>query len=133
MICLDTDALINLWRSRGHPDHPLRRALSRHPSEILVVCAAVAGEFLEGAAYISEDRLKEAILFLGLFEISGLSFQTAVQYARVVADLRRRNALAGVSKADLWIAAWTVEHHATLVTHNHRHFKRVAELKLMAF
>ena len=131
MICLDTDFVIGLWRSQGHPDHPVRQALARHPAEVLVVCASVAGEFLEGAAFISGERLKEAILFLRLFEISGLSLQTAVQYARTVADLRHQDALAGMSKADLWIAAWAIEHHATLATQNRRHFSRVKGLKLL--
>jgi predicted nucleic acid-binding protein len=133
MICLDTDFLIALWRSRNHPDHPARQALARHSSEILVVCAPVAGEFLEGAAFISEDRLREALSFLRLFDVSGLSLQTAVQYARTVAALRRQNALAGMSKADVWIAAWAIEHHATLATQNKRHFGRVTGLKIMGF
>jgi predicted nucleic acid-binding protein len=133
MICLDTDFLIALWRSRNHPDHPVRQAITRHSSEVLVVCAPVAGEFLEGAAFISEDRLKEALLFLRLFDVSGLSLQTAVQYARTVAALRHQNALAGMSKADLWIAAWALEHHATLATQNKRHFNRIPGLKIIAF
>ena len=133
MICLDTDFLIALWRSRSHPDHPARQTLARHPSEILVVCAPVAGEFLEGAAFISEDRLKEALLFLRLFDVSGLSMQTAVQYARTAAALRRQNALAGMSKADVWIAAWALEHHATLATQNKRHFNRIAGLRLISY
>jgi predicted nucleic acid-binding protein len=118
MICLDTDFLIDLWRSRKHPDHPVRRTLARYPGEVLVVCAPVAGEFLEGAAFVSEDRLNDAIVFLSLFEFSGISRQTAVQYARTVAELRRQGALAGASKADLWIAAWALEHQALLATRN---------------
>ena len=132
MICLDTNFLIALWRSRNHPDHPVRQALARHASEVLVVCVPVAGEFLEGAAFVSEDRLKEALLFLRLFDVSGISLQTAVQYARTVAALRRQNALAGMSKADLWIAAWALEHHATLATQNKRHFNRITGLKLIS-
>ena len=133
MICLDTDFLIALWRSKSQPDHPVRQALAHHSSEVLVVCAPVAGEFLEGAAFISEERLKEALQFLRLFDISGLSLQTAVQYARTVAALRRQDALAGMSKADLWIAAWALEHHATLATQNRRHFSRVTGLKIISF
>lgn len=133
MICLDTDFLIALWRSRNHPDHPARQVLARHPSEILVVCAPVAGEFLEGAAFISEARLKDALLFLRLFDVSGLSLQTAVQYARTAAALRRQNALAGMSKADVWIAAWALDNHATLATQNRRHFSRITELKIISY
>lgn len=133
MICLDTDFLIALWRSRKHPDHPARLALAGHPGEVLVVCTPVAGEFLEGAAFISEERLQEAVRFLRLFDISGVSLQTAVRYGRLVADLRRKNLLEGVSKADVWIAAWAVQHNAFLATQNTRHFRRIPDLKLISF
>ncbi len=131
MICLDTDFLIDLWRSRRRPDHPARQTLARYPNQVLAVCVPVAGEFLEGAACVSEDRLKDAVVFLSLFQVSGLSMQTAVQYARTVADLRRQGSLAGASKADLWIAAWAVEHDALLATRNRRHFERVKGLRII--
>ncbi len=131
MICLDTDFLIDLWRSRKVADHPAKKALSRYSGEVLVVCAPVVGEFLEGAAYISEERLNDAIVFLSLFEFSGITKQTAVQYARTVAQLRRSGALAGAPKADLWIAAWALEHHALLATRNRRHFERIEGLRIL--
>ena len=133
MICLDTDFLIALWRSRNNPDHPARQALLRHPSEVLVVCIPVAGEFLEGAAFISEDRLLEAVRFLRLFDVSGLSLQTAVQYGKTVADLRHKGLLTGVSRADIWIAAWAVQHNAYLATQNAKHFRYVPSLKMISF
>lgn len=131
MICLDTDFLIDLWRSRKHPDHPARKTLARYPGGVLVVCAPVAGEILEGAAFVSEDRLNDAIVFLSLFEFSGMSTQTAVQYARAVAELRRQGALTGASKADLWNAAWALEHQALLATRNRRHVDRVEGLRII--
>ena len=133
MICLDTDFLIALWRSRGDPDHPARRELARYPSEVLVVCVPVAGEFLEGAAFVSEERLRDAVRFLHFFEIAGLSLQTAVRYAHVVSDLRRRSDLSGVSKADLWIAAWALEHNARLASQNVRHFRNIPRLQLISY
>ncbi len=133
MICLDTDFLIALWRSRNRPDHPARQVLLRHPGEVLVVCMPVAGEFLEGAAFISEERLQEAVRFLQLFELPGLSLQTAVQYGKIVADLRHKGLLAGVSKADLWIAAWALQHHAILATQNTKHFQIVPSLRLLSW
>lgn len=131
MICLDTDYLIDLWRSRKVAEHPARKALARYPGEVLVVCAPVAGEFLEGAACVSEDRLGDAIVFLSLFEFSGITKQAAVQYARTVVRLRRSGSLAGASKADLWIAAWALEHRALLATRNRRHFERVEGLRII--
>jgi predicted nucleic acid-binding protein len=132
MICLDTDFLIALWRSRGNPEHPARKVLARHPGEVLVVCVPAAGEFLEGAALVSEERLRDAVQFLHLFEVSGLTLQTAVQYARTVADLRRRSLLAGASKVDVWIAAWALQHNALLATQNVKHFRQVPGLKLVS-
>ena len=133
MICLDTDFLIALWRSRGTAGHPTRRVLEDHPGEVLAVCAVAAGEFLEGAACVSEERLREATRFLRLFEIAPATFQTAVHYAQAVAELRRRGLLAGISKADMWIAAAALEHRVRLVTRNTRHFERIAGLRLIAF
>jgi len=62
-----------------------------------------------------------------------ISKQTAVQYARTVAQLRRSGALAVASKADLWIAAWALEHRALLATRNRRHFERVEGLRIIDF
>jgi predicted nucleic acid-binding protein len=132
MISLDTDCLILLWRSQGRPEAPVRRALAAHLHERLVVCLAVAGEFLEGAAFISEERFREAVRFLNLFEQCAMSLETAGHYARIAADLRRRRLLDGVSKADVWIAAWAIEHGAWLATRNRRRFARIAGLKILA-
>lgn len=41
--------------------------------------------------------------------------------------------LAGVSQADLWIAAWALQHTAILATTNVKHFERVPELKLLTY
>ncbi len=109
----------------------MRKTLSRHPGEVRVVCAAVAGDFLEGTAFVSGDRLNEALVFLSLFESSDISKPTAIRYARTVTALRRQGTLAGASKADLWIAAWALEHQAMLATRNRRHFERVEGLRII--
>lgn len=67
MICLDSNFLIALWRHRGRADHPASLALKRYPDEVLVVCVPIAGEFLEGAAFVSEERFREAVDLLSLF------------------------------------------------------------------
>ena len=133
MICLDTTFLVHLWRNRQDPSHPSTQLLIHNPTEIFAVPVAAAGEFLEGAAYISSSRLKEAVNFLILFEVGSASLETAHHYARIVADLRHRKLLSGVSKADLWIAAWAVEHQAKLATQNIKHFQNVSELRLISY
>jgi predicted nucleic acid-binding protein len=112
MICLDTTFLIHLWRNRQDPSHPTTQLLAQNPTEVFAAPVAAAGEFLEGAAFISASRLADAKRFLVLFEVGLASLETARHYARIAADLRRRKLLAGASKADLWIAAWALEPRA---------------------
>ena len=133
MICLDTNFLVDLWRNRGVPDHPAAALLRRLAGETVAVPVHAAGEFLEGAAIVSEDRLADAVRFLRLFEMGIVGLETAQQYARIVAHLRRHSLLAGLSKPDVWIAAWAREHAAGLATRNTRHFQRIPELRLIAY
>lgn len=67
-----------------------------------------------------------------LFEHGSMTWETAGHYARIAADLRRRRLLHGVSKADVWIAAWAMENNGVLATRNRRHFERVPGLKILA-
>ena len=133
MICLDTTFLVHLWRHRKDADHPVHRVTREHPSEVFAVPVAAAGEFLEGAAFISEDRLVDGLRFLGMFRIGEASLETARQFARLAADLRRTNRLEGVSQADLWIAAWALQHGTPLATANTRHYERLSELRLLTY
>lgn len=133
MICLDTTFLIHLWRNRQDPSHPTTQLLVQNPTEVFAVPVAAAGEFLEGAAFLSAARFAESLRFLGLFAIGPASLETARHYALMVADLRRRKLLTGTSKADLWIAAWAVEHQAALATQNEKHFRHVEGLRLISY
>lgn len=133
MICLDTTFLIQLWRNRQSPTHPTTLLLAENPTEIFVVPVGAAGEFLEGAAYISPSRLKAAATFLTMFRVGTASLDTAHHYAEIVADLRHRKLLSGISKADLWIAAWAVEHQTRLATRNVKHFCEVRDLQIVSY
>lgn len=128
MICLDTTFLVQLWRHREDAGHPAHQLLCANPSETFVVPVVAAGEFLEGAAVVSEARLRDAVRFLTLFELGAASLETARHYARIAADLRGRNLLTGTSRADVWIAAWCVENGAPLATRNLEHFSQVRGL-----
>jgi len=128
MICLDTTFLVQLWRHREDADHPVHQFLSANPSETFVVPVVAAGEFLEGAAHVSQARLRDAVRFLALFSLGQATLDTARHYACIAADLRSRNLLAGSSKADVWIAAWCVENGAPLATRNVKHFSQVRDL-----
>lgn len=82
---------------------------------------------------MSPKRLEESLQFVRLFRIGEVGIETALRYARIVAELRRRSALTGRSKPDLWIAAWAVEHAAPLATRNRKHFENVPELELIGY
>ena len=133
MICLDTTFLVHLWRHRTDKDHPVHRVLFEHSAEVFAVPVTAAGEFLEGAAFVSGERLADGMRFLNMFRIGDASLETARQYASLTAELRRSKHLAGVSQADLWIAAWALQHPAILATTNLKHFERVPELKLLTY
>jgi predicted nucleic acid-binding protein len=133
MICVDTTFLVDLWRNQGVKDHPTVLLLECRRGETFAVPAHAAGEFIEGAACISEERVQDALRFLRLFEIGAIGLETAETYARIVAELRERSLLKGTSKADMWIAAWAREHGADLATRNRRHFEHVPRLRIIDY
>ncbi|HEX9886476.1 MAG TPA: type II toxin-antitoxin system VapC family toxin [Longimicrobiales bacterium] len=133
MICVDTTFLVDLWGAGDVRDAPARALLAAHPGEDFAVPTHAAGEFLEGGAAVSRERLAESLHFLRLFRIGEVSLETAVRYARIVAKLRSDARLSGRSKADLWIAAWAVEHAAPLATRNTRHFGDIPDLALIGY
>lgn len=133
MICVDTTFLVDLWRDKDLPDSPSRALLAAHRGEDFAVPAHAAGEFLEGGAAVSSERLEDSLQFLRLFRIGDVDIETAMRYARVVARLRRDSALSGRSKPDLWIAAWAIQHDAPLATRNTRHFGDIPGLELISY
>ena len=81
MLSLDTTFLVHLWRHRNDESHPVHRFVQQHPGETFVVPVMAAGEFLEGAAYVSEDRLEDAARFLALFQFGEADLETSRSYA----------------------------------------------------
>ena len=133
LICVDTTFLIDLWRTRDDKDSPPSRLLRAHSGAEFAVPAHAAGEFLEGGAAVSPDRLRQTLSFLRLFRIGEVGIETAHRYALIVAALRTESALAGRSKTDIWIAAWALQHAAPLVTRNARHFGGIPGLELVDY
>lgn len=58
-----------------------RRLIANHPGEELAVPAHAAGEFLEGGAVVSPERLAESLAFLRLFRIGEVGVETTLRYA----------------------------------------------------
>lgn len=133
VICVDTTFLVDLWRGKELPTSHARALLVAHPGEDFAVPAHAAGEFLEGGAAVSPERLGESLHFLKLFRVGEVGVETAVRYAKIVAHLRNEAALAGRSKPDLWIAAWAVQNAAPLATRNTSHFGDIPGLSLISY
>lgn len=133
MICVDTTFLVDLWREKDSETAAARRLMAAHAGEEFAVPAHAAGEFLEGGAAVSPERLGESLAFLRLFRIGEVGVETALRYARIVAQLRSSAALAGRSKPDLWVAAWAAEHSAPLATRNTKHFQGVPGVQLLGY
>jgi predicted nucleic acid-binding protein len=133
MICVDTTFLVDLWRDRDLPDCRSRNLLTTHPGEVFAVPAHAAGEFLEGGAAVSQERLEQSLAFLRLFRIGEVGIETAHRYAVIVAGLRKESRLVGRSKPDLWVAAWAVQNGAPLATRNTRRFRGIPGLELIEY
>ena len=133
MICLDTTVLIDEFRARGNPDAPVNRALLAHGGESLIVPVIAVGEFLDGAAMISEERFQQSLLWLRTRRVVPISFETAERYGKLVSGMRSMAALSGPSQNDLWIAASAKEHGATLMTRNVKDFAGVSGLEVLGY
>ncbi len=120
---LDTSAY-SAFR-RGHP--AIRRRI-REASEILLN-AVVLGElrvgFLKGTRL--ERNLTELAEFLASSRVSVLAIDqsTAQRYAIIMRSLQQAGAQ--IPTNDVWIAASTMQHGATLLTTD-KHFSRVVQI-----
>lgn len=133
MICIDTTVLIDEFRARGSRDAPVNRALLTHGSESLIVPLIAAGEFLDGAAMVSEQRFHEALEILRRRRVVSADLETAQHYGRIVAFLRRGQSLAGKSQNDLWIAAIARCQGARLLTRNASDFECIPGLEVLGY
>lgn len=133
MICIDTTVLIDEFRAAGDRDSAVNRSLLAHAGELLIVPAAAAGEFLDGAARISEQRVQEALILLRLRQVVAIDLHVAEHYGRIVSHLRSHHHLTGRSHNDLWIAATARAHGARLLTRNARHFTHIDSLELVPY
>jgi predicted nucleic acid-binding protein len=133
MICVDRIFLVDMWRTKDLFDSPVRDFLVTHSADEFVVPVHAAGAFLECCASISATRLKQAESILGFFRIGCFDFDTARRYAAMVSALRRGSTLGKRSKTDLWIAAWAIQHSATLVTRDKIHFRDIPDLRLASY
>lgn len=133
MICLDTTVLIDEFRAKGDPDAPVNRTLLAHSGEACIVPVIAAGEFLDGARMISEERFQQSILWFRSRKVVPITFETAAGYGRIVSFLRKNTRLCGPSQNDLWIAATAKEHGAILMTRNKGDFEGIPGLEVVGY
>jgi len=133
MICIDTPVLIDEFRARGDRHAPVNQVLLAHGNEDMIVPVIAAGEFLDGAAMVSEQCFQDALLVLRQRKIAGTDWETAQHYGRMVAWLRHRKTLAGKSQNDLWIAAIAKQRGAKLLTRNLRDFHDTPGLEVPGY
>ena len=89
MICVDTTVLIDEFRARGDLSAPVNRALLAHGAETLIVPAAAAGEFLDGAAIVSPARVQEALFLLRRRNVVPSDLDTAEHYGSTAGRIRK--------------------------------------------
>lgn len=133
MICIDTTVLIDEFRARGDLDAPVNRALLAHGAQTLIVPAITAGEFLDGAAMVSEQRFDESMVILRRRRVVSADLETAQHYGHIVAFLRREKLLVGRSQNDLWIAATARCHGASVLTRNASDFQNIPDLEVLGY
>lgn len=133
MICVDTTALIDEFRARGNPEAPINRVLLAHATETLLVPVVAAGEFLDGAAMVSDERFLQAVAWLQRRRSAGVDFDCARVYGKIVTHLRRGGKLPGRSHNDLWIAAIALHCGAALLTRNAVDFEEITGLRVLAY
>lgn len=133
MICFDTTVLIDEFRAKGDPQAPVNRALLTFPEETVVIPAIAAGEFLDGAAMVSDSRFQEGLQILSRRNIASADWEVSQQYGKIVAHLRKQKLLRNRSPNDLWIAATSLARGARLLTRNSADFEAVPDLQVLGY
>ena len=133
MICVDTTVLIDEFRAKGNLSAPVNCALLAHGAETLIVPAAAAGEFLDGAAMTSDTRVQEALFLLRRRNVVPATLDVAEHYGAIASALRKIRKLEGRSHNDIWIAATALCRGARLLTRNPKHFQSIKGLAVISY
>jgi len=122
---LDTDTISFALRGQGRVAGELRR---RPPSQVCT-SSIVVGELELGAARRGSRKLRRELdaLYSGL-EVLAYDAEAARRYGRIAAALLDEGVPIGVE--DTMVAAHALSRGLVLVTHNRKHFERVAGLRV---
>ena len=127
MLALDTNTLVYFFKGSGRvADH----LLATPPREIAVP-AVVVHELEVGVLQSVQSKKRRAQLdeFLASTTVLALDRAAARTAAEIRVDLEAADTPIG--PLDTLIAGIALAHHATLVTHNVREFRRVRHLQLV--
>jgi tRNA(fMet)-specific endonuclease VapC len=125
----DTGFLIDLWREVARPG-PATRFAEANVARQVGICWVVEGEFLSGSVLADQD-MAIVTAFLSRYPVVHTSSAITHQYARIFANLRRRNKLTGPN--DLWIAATALSLGVPLLSRNTGEFERVPDLDVIDY
>ncbi len=127
MYLLDTNACIRILNDSSPP---LIARLQQHDPSGIYLCAVVKAELLYGAYHSSHvaDNLRLLDRFFAPFVSLPFDDRCVMGYGRIRSDLAREGTMIG--PYDLMIAATTMSHDLTLVTHNTKEFARIAGLQI---
>lgn len=129
-LSIDTTFLIDLHRERsaGNDDGAAHRFLKRSAQAELFLSAIALGEFAEG--FDQAEHPAVAAMRAG-HTIVAVDDATALIYARVARELRRRGELIGAN--DLWIGCASLRVGMPIVTANVAHFRRIDGLGVVQY
>ncbi len=129
-LSVDTTFLIDLQRERasGGDDGAAHRFLKRSPDAELFLSTIALGEFAEGfdqAEHPTVAAMREGHVVVPVDD------QTALVYARVARELRRRGELIGTN--DLWIGCTSLRLGIPVLTANTVDFRRIDGLGIVQY
>lgn len=128
-LSVDTTFLIDLQRERFSGKHgAAHQFLKRSPDAELFLSTIALGEFAEG--FDQAEHPIVAAMRKG-HTLVPVDDETALVYARVVRELRRRGELIGTN--DLWIGCTSVRLGIPIVTANVEHFRRIDGLGIVQY
>jgi tRNA(fMet)-specific endonuclease VapC len=128
-LILETTFLVDLEREVGRGRRgPAQRFLEARPETRLCVTLTTAGEMASGMG--PNDRARWDDLLRG-FRVLPSGPDVCWRYGRLFRYLKENGRLIGTN--DLWIAATALVHGLPLVTRNEAHFRRVPDLRVVAY
>ena len=124
MRLFDSDTCIAILRGK----EPVLQNRARNDGEVVATTWITASELLYGAAKSQrpEHHREQVRAFLQTLPLLPWKESVAERFGKLKAVLEAKGER--LADADLWIAAFTIEYGAVLVTGNTRHFARIQGL-----